>query len=217
VIHAGDDEQPDEIINLPVAIPHQSLIPVDRLVDRKDRVARPVVDDQLVFASPEFSQIRGFGGHEFHRRRRVDPGCLENPWRVQIDIEVQHVSDEVVGGDGVGRRHKDVRQRRRAQREIDRAVDWRRPERGREADFPYPPARRADARVVRPVEIEVSLVGVTPKSAAGETLTASKVDSVNSFEASNMVMPKPVSAKVQGGKLALKLEHKSVTVISVEQ
>jgi alpha-L-arabinofuranosidase len=63
----------------------------------------------------------------------------------------------------------------------------------------------------------VSLVGVTPKSAAGETLTASKVDSVNSFEASNMVMPKPVSAKVQGGKLALKLEHKSVTVISVEQ
>jgi alpha-N-arabinofuranosidase len=63
----------------------------------------------------------------------------------------------------------------------------------------------------------VSLVGVTPKSAAGETLTASKVDSVNSFEASNTVVPKPISAKVQGGKLALKLEPKSVTVISVEQ
>jgi alpha-L-arabinofuranosidase len=69
----------------------------------------------------------------------------------------------------------------------------------------------------QPVEIEVSLVGVTPKSAAGETLTASKVDSVNSFEASNTVVPKPISAKVQGGKLALKLEPKSVTVISVEQ
>ena len=63
----------------------------------------------------------------------------------------------------------------------------------------------------------MSLVGVTPKSAAGETLTASKVDSVNSFEASNTVVPKPISAKVQGGKLALKLEPKSVTVISVEQ
>jgi alpha-L-arabinofuranosidase len=63
----------------------------------------------------------------------------------------------------------------------------------------------------------VSLVGVTPKSATGETLTASKVDSVNSFEASNTVVPKPISAKVQGGKLALKLEPKSVTVISVEQ
>jgi len=69
----------------------------------------------------------------------------------------------------------------------------------------------------QPVEIEVSLVGVTPKSAAGETLTASKVDSVNSFEASNTVVPKPISAKVRGGKLALKLEPKSVTVISVEQ
>jgi alpha-N-arabinofuranosidase len=69
----------------------------------------------------------------------------------------------------------------------------------------------------QPVEIEVSLVGVTPKSATGETLTAPKVDSVNSFEASNTVVPKPISAKVQGGKLALKLEPKSVTVISVEQ
>jgi alpha-N-arabinofuranosidase len=69
----------------------------------------------------------------------------------------------------------------------------------------------------QPVEIEVSLIGITPKSAAGETLTAPKVDSVNSFEAPNTVVPKPISAKVQGGKLALKLEPKSVTVISVEQ
>jgi alpha-L-arabinofuranosidase len=69
----------------------------------------------------------------------------------------------------------------------------------------------------QPVEIEVSLVGITPKSATGETLTAPKVDSVNSFEAPNTVVPKPISAKVEGGKLALKLEPKSVTVISVEQ
>jgi alpha-L-arabinofuranosidase len=67
------------------------------------------------------------------------------------------------------------------------------------------------------VEVEVSLTGITPKSAAGETLTAPKVDSVNSFEAPNAVVPKPISAKVQGGKLSLKLEPKSVSVISVEQ
>jgi hypothetical protein len=30
-------------------------------------------------------------------------------------------------------------------------------------------------------------------------------------------MPKPISAKVQGGKLTLKLEPKSITVVSVEQ
>ncbi len=69
----------------------------------------------------------------------------------------------------------------------------------------------------QPVEIEGSLAGITAKSAAGEILTAPEVDSVNTFEAPNTVVPKPVSAKVQGGKLALKLEPKSVTVISVEQ
>jgi alpha-N-arabinofuranosidase len=69
----------------------------------------------------------------------------------------------------------------------------------------------------QPVEIEASLTGITAKSAAGETLTTPKVDSVNTFDAPNTVVPKPVSAKAQNGKLALKLEPKSVTVVSVEQ
>jgi alpha-N-arabinofuranosidase len=69
----------------------------------------------------------------------------------------------------------------------------------------------------RPVEVEASLSGVTATSAAGETLTAPKVDSVNTFESPNTVAPKPISAKVQGGRLSLKLEPKSVTVISVGQ
>lgn len=68
-----------------------------------------------------------------------------------------------------------------------------------------------------PVEIELHLAGVTGKSANGETLTAAKVDSVNTFDAPNTVVPEPISAKVQGGKLALNLEPKSVTVVSVEQ
>ena len=68
-----------------------------------------------------------------------------------------------------------------------------------------------------PVEIEADLAGIAVKSAAGETLTAPKVDSVNTFEAPNTVVPKPISVKVQGSKLALKLEPKSVTVISLEQ
>jgi alpha-N-arabinofuranosidase len=66
------------------------------------------------------------------------------------------------------------------------------------------------------VEIEVALAGITAKSAAGEMLTASKVDSVNSFEAPNTVVPKTVSLKAQGGKLALKLEPKSITVVTIE-
>jgi len=68
----------------------------------------------------------------------------------------------------------------------------------------------------QPVEIEASLSGFVARSAAGETLTAPKVDSVNTFEVPNAVMPKSITAKLQGGKLALRLEPKSVTVISVE-
>ncbi|HTZ82566.1 MAG TPA: alpha-L-arabinofuranosidase C-terminal domain-containing protein [Candidatus Acidoferrales bacterium] len=66
-------------------------------------------------------------------------------------------------------------------------------------------------------EIEVNLSGASAKSASGETLTAAKVDSVNSFDAPNTVVPKPVSTRAQGGKLTLKLEPKSVTVLSLEQ
>ena len=68
----------------------------------------------------------------------------------------------------------------------------------------------------RPVTVEATLAGLAPKSAAGETLAAPKVDSVNTFEAPNTVAPKPISAKVHGGTIALTLEPKSVTVISVE-
>ena len=68
-----------------------------------------------------------------------------------------------------------------------------------------------------PADVELSVAGFAPKSAAGETLTAPKVDSVNSFEAPSTVVPKPVTATVRDGRLALRLEPKSVTVISVEQ
>ena len=67
------------------------------------------------------------------------------------------------------------------------------------------------------VEIEAELAGIQVKSAVGEMLTAPKVDSVNSFGAPNAVAPKPVAVKAQGGKLALKLEPKSVTVVALEQ
>jgi alpha-L-arabinofuranosidase len=66
-------------------------------------------------------------------------------------------------------------------------------------------------------EIELSLVGMNAKSAAGETLSASKVDSVNTFDAPNTVVPKPISAKAQDGKLTLKLEPKTVAVVAIEQ
>jgi len=61
------------------------------------------------------------------------------------------------------------------------------------------------------------VAGINAKSASGQTLTAPKVDSVNTFDAPNSVVPKSISAKAQGGKLTLTLEPKSVTVVSIEQ
>jgi alpha-N-arabinofuranosidase len=68
----------------------------------------------------------------------------------------------------------------------------------------------------QPVDLEISLGGGPARSAVGETLTADRVDSVNSFDAPRAVAPQPISARAQGGKLSLRLEPKSVTVVSLE-
>jgi len=67
------------------------------------------------------------------------------------------------------------------------------------------------------VEIDLKTIGMSAKSATGETLTAPKVDSINAFDKPNTVVPKPVSAKANNGKLILNLEPKSVTVVSIEE
>jgi len=67
----------------------------------------------------------------------------------------------------------------------------------------------------RPAEIVTSLVDVEASSASGETLTGPAIDSVNTFEAPTTVSPRPVSAQVQGGRLTLTLEPKSVTVLAL--
>jgi len=67
------------------------------------------------------------------------------------------------------------------------------------------------------VAIDVDLIGITAKSATAETLTAPTVDSINTFEAPSTVVPKTAAVKLQGGKLSLTVEPRSVTVVSIEQ
>lgn len=69
----------------------------------------------------------------------------------------------------------------------------------------------------RPVVVTARLAGMTPRTADGETLTAAAVDSVNTVETPEAVSPKPISAKVQSGRLTMTLEPKSVTVLSIRQ
>jgi len=67
----------------------------------------------------------------------------------------------------------------------------------------------------RPVEIATTVAGMTPRSASGETLSGTAIDSVNTFEAPNTVAPKPAQVKLEGQRLSLTLAPKSVTVIGV--
>jgi alpha-N-arabinofuranosidase len=69
----------------------------------------------------------------------------------------------------------------------------------------------------RPVDVSARLAGITATSATGETLTAPAVDSVNTFESPRSVVPKPLSAHVQGDRLEVTLEPKSVTVLAVRR
>ena len=75
----------------------------------------------------------------------------------------------------------------------------------------------ANVDPTRPVEFDTRLTGITAKSASGETLTGPAMDSVNTFEAPNAVVPKPVTASVKGDRLSVTLAPKSVTVLAVRQ
>lgn len=67
-----------------------------------------------------------------------------------------------------------------------------------------------------PATFSVSLTGVTATKASGQTLSAPKVNSINTFDAPNTVAPKAMSAKVAGGKLTVTVAPASVTVLGLE-
>jgi alpha-N-arabinofuranosidase len=69
----------------------------------------------------------------------------------------------------------------------------------------------------RPVTLNVAVPGgAKVNRARGEILSAPKVDSVNSFEAPEVVKARPLNAKVSGGKIAVTLAPASVAVIGLE-
>ena len=67
-----------------------------------------------------------------------------------------------------------------------------------------------------PVTFSVAINGVKATKASGQTLSAPKIDSVNTFEQPNTVAPKAVSAKIANGKLSITVAPASVTVIGLE-
>jgi alpha-N-arabinofuranosidase len=66
-----------------------------------------------------------------------------------------------------------------------------------------------------PASINVNVAGAAVKTVTGETLTGPKVDSINTFEAPNTVMPKPLTATLDAGTLHAIVEPKSVSVFTL--
>ena len=65
--------------------------------------------------------------------------------------------------------------------------------------------------------IDAHMAGVALKSATAETLKAPAVDSINTFDVPNAVMPKPAAVKLQNSEISLTVQPRSVTVISLEE
>ncbi|MBS1828081.1 MAG: alpha-N-arabinofuranosidase [Acidobacteria bacterium] len=69
----------------------------------------------------------------------------------------------------------------------------------------------------KPLDLAVSLPGVSVKGAAGETLTGPQVDSVNTFTAPNTVTPQAANVRVEAGRVVLRAQPKSVSVIAIRE
>ena len=68
----------------------------------------------------------------------------------------------------------------------------------------------------RPARLDASIEGVRPRAASGELLTASAVDSHNSFDRPPEVAPRPFAGRVSGGELVFELPPKSIAVVHVQ-
>lgn len=67
-----------------------------------------------------------------------------------------------------------------------------------------------------PATIKAAFAGLRVRGATGQLLTAPRVDSVNSFDAPNTVVPKAYSAKAGGNGVTLELPAKSVAVVQID-
>ena len=65
-------------------------------------------------------------------------------------------------------------------------------------------------------EIAVDVAGLQVRSARGEVLTAPAVNSVNTFDAPDTVVPAPITGTVRNGKVTVTLPSRSVAMIALE-
>ncbi|MXP28221.1 alpha-N-arabinofuranosidase [Porphyrobacter algicida] len=68
----------------------------------------------------------------------------------------------------------------------------------------------------RTASIAATIEGASARSVKGQVLTAPNVNSVNSFDAPNTVVPRAITGKVDGSRVTLDLPAKSVAVVRLD-
>ncbi len=69
----------------------------------------------------------------------------------------------------------------------------------------------------RPAMVRLAIEGVRAGGASGTVLTAPAVNSINTFDAPETVVPRPISGRTSGGALAIELPAKSVAVLAIAE
>ncbi|TCP36596.1 alpha-L-arabinofuranosidase C-terminal domain-containing protein [Sphingomonas sp. BK235] len=69
----------------------------------------------------------------------------------------------------------------------------------------------------QPVQIDARIDGIDARAASGTVLTADHVDAINSYDRPDTVVPRPLAARVDRGRIALTLPPKSVAVLSISR
>ena len=69
----------------------------------------------------------------------------------------------------------------------------------------------------RPAQIRAEVAGVRARAGSGTVLTAPAVNSVNTFEAPNVVVPRSLTARAAGGAVTVELPAKSVVMLAIEE
>jgi alpha-N-arabinofuranosidase len=69
----------------------------------------------------------------------------------------------------------------------------------------------------QPARIDALIDGIRARAASGSVLTADRVDAINSYDNPTRVVPKPIPAHVNNGRISITLPPKSVTVLSISE
>jgi alpha-L-arabinofuranosidase len=67
------------------------------------------------------------------------------------------------------------------------------------------------------VRVVANVAGMSAGAASGETLSAPRVDSINTFAAPDAVAPRPLPTEITGGRLSVTLAPASVSVIALRR